>query len=123
MLEFDDRIRRFLAHILDRILVSEPIGPLDGVVHMPAPVVLTHIAERGTNAALRGHRVATRRKYLRDTGGPEPLFGESEGRPQTRPAGADDDNVVGMVDEFVSSAHAQAPKLIRNTANIPTTAA
>ena len=47
VLELDDRGRRFLAHELDRVLVAEPVRPLDGVVEMEAPVVLAHVAERG----------------------------------------------------------------------------
>src|SRR5271170_6868698 len=52
MLEFYDRRHCIAAHELDRVLVAEPVGPLDGVVHVPAPVVLAHIAERRADAAL-----------------------------------------------------------------------
>ena len=57
MLQFVDRFRRVAAHVFDRVLVAEPVGALDGVVHVPAPVVLAHIAERRRNAALRGNGV------------------------------------------------------------------
>ena len=43
--EFDDRLRRSFAHELDRILVAQPVGALDGVVHMPVPIVLAHVAQ------------------------------------------------------------------------------
>src|SRR6267154_569896 len=57
VLELVDRGRRIAAHIFDRVLVAEPVRSLDGVVHVPAPVVLAHIAERGRNSALRRHRM------------------------------------------------------------------
>ena len=53
MLQLVDRFRRVAAHIFDGVLVAEPVGTLDGVVHVPAPVVLAHIAKRGGDAALR----------------------------------------------------------------------
>ena len=40
MLEFVDDLGRHAAHELDRILVAEPVGALDRVVHVPEPVVL-----------------------------------------------------------------------------------
>ena len=49
--------RRIAAEIFDGVLVAEPIGAFDGVVHVPAPVVLAHIAERGGDAALCRHGV------------------------------------------------------------------
>src|SRR3954453_24163619 len=53
VLEFIDRRRRLAHHVLDRILIAEPVRPLDGVVHVPAPVVLVHVAERRRYSALR----------------------------------------------------------------------
>ena len=96
---------RLLAHELDGVLVAEPVRPLDGVVHVPAPVVLAHVAERGADAALRGHRVAARRKQLGDAGGRQPALGQTERGAQAGAAGADDDDVVAVVDELVG-AHA-----------------
>jgi hypothetical protein len=51
------RLRARFAEIFDGILVAQPVRPLDGVVHVPAPVVLAHIAKRRGNAALRCNRV------------------------------------------------------------------
>ncbi len=57
MFQLDDRGDGLAHHVFDGILVAQPVRPLDGVVHVPAPVVLAHIAERGRNAALGGHGV------------------------------------------------------------------
>ena len=89
MLEFDDGIGRLLAHVLNRILVTEPVGALDRVVHVPTPVILPHVAKRGANAALRCHGVTACWEYFRDAGGPEAGFCQSECRTQPGAAGAD----------------------------------
>src|ERR1700751_602876 len=83
MFEFDDSGNRAAAHVFDRILVAEPIRALDRVVHVPAPVVLAHIAERGADAALRSDGVATGREHLTNAGGLQPLCGRPEGRTQS----------------------------------------
>src|SRR3546814_3529948 len=66
MFKLDDRGDGFTGHVLDRILVTEPVGTLDGVVHVPQPMVLGHIAERSRDAALRRDGVRTRRENLGD---------------------------------------------------------
>src|SRR6185436_5154738 len=71
MLELIDRLGRVAHEIFDRILVAEPVRPLHGVVHVPAPIILMHVAERRRDAALRRHRVRARRENLGDAGGLE----------------------------------------------------
>src|SRR3569623_164133 len=50
VLELVHHPRRHPAHVLDGVLVPEPVGALDRVVHVPQPVVLAHVAERGPDA-------------------------------------------------------------------------
>src|SRR5260370_6342915 len=69
MLELDDRRDRLAAQILDRVLITQPVGAPDRVEHVPAPIVLFHIAECGANSALRGDRVAAGREDLGDARG------------------------------------------------------
>ena len=66
LLELDDRLWRLAAHVLDRVLVAEPVAALDRVLRVPAPVVLAHVAQRGVDAALGGHGVRARREQLGD---------------------------------------------------------
>src|SRR3546814_2183667 len=47
--EFVDRIGCFAAHEFDSVLVAEPVGTLDGIVHMPIPVVFAHRSEEHTS--------------------------------------------------------------------------
>ena len=80
MLQLIDGRRRVAAQIFDRILVAEPIGTLDGIVHVPAPVVLAHIAERRRDAALRRDRVRPGRKNLADARRAQPGFAAPDHR-------------------------------------------
>src|ERR1700678_1111934 len=54
VLELDDGGGRLLAHELDGVLVAEPVRAFDGVIHVPAPIVLAHVAQGGADAALSG---------------------------------------------------------------------
>mmetsp|Transcript_92424 Transcript_92424/g.128293 ORF Transcript_92424/g.128293 Transcript_92424/m.128293 type:complete len:218 (+) Transcript_92424:1194-1847(+) len=56
------------AHVLDGVLIAEPVGSLDSVIGMPAPVVLGHIGQRTIDATLRRHRVRTGWEDLGDAG-------------------------------------------------------
>ncbi len=97
MLQFVDRGGCIAAHVFDRVLVAEPVGALDGVVHMPAPVVRAHVAERGCDAALRRHRVRASREHLGDAGGPEAGFAAADDRAQSGAAGTDHDHVIAVI--------------------------
>ena len=93
MLKLVDGFRRVAAQILDRVLIAEPVRPLHGVVHVPAPIVGLHVAERRRDAALRRDRMAARRKHLGDVGDLQPVPRRLKRRAQTRTARADDDDV------------------------------
>ena len=69
VLELVDSGRCVAHEIFDRVLIAEPVRPLDGVVHMPLPGVLAHIAERGGDAALSRDGVRAGREDLADAGG------------------------------------------------------
>ncbi len=107
VLQLDHRSGRFLAHELDRVLVAEPVRTFHGVVHVPAPVVVAHVAERGADAALRGDRMTSRGEQLRDARGRQARFGQAERGSQPCAAGADDEHVVGVIDDLVST-HSKA---------------
>src|SRR3546814_12959815 len=51
--KFVNGVGRFAAHEFDGVLVAEPVGTLDGIVHMPVPAVFAHVAQRRADAALR----------------------------------------------------------------------
>ena len=103
MVELIDRGRSVAAQIFDGVLVAEPVRPLDGVVHMPAPVVLAHIAEGRRNAALGGNGMAARGEDLGDAGGFQPGLAGAEGGTQAGAAGADDNHIESVVDELIGT--------------------
>ena len=97
VLEFVNRIRRVAAEILDGVLVAEPVGALDGVVHVPAPVVLAHVAERRRDAALRRDGVRARREHLGDAGGAQASLAAADHGAQAGAAGADHHHVEAVI--------------------------
>ena len=78
-LQLEDSARSFTAHVVDGVLVAEPVSALDSVVGVPAPVVNGGVAERGVDATLGGHRVRPRREELRDAGSLETVLREAHG--------------------------------------------
>ena len=81
VLKFDNRLGRFPAHVFNGILIAKPVGPLDGVVHMPMPMILLGIAERSRNTTLCRDRMRARREYLGQHRGFQAGFRELDGRP------------------------------------------
>ena len=101
VLKLVDGLGRLAHQIFDGVLVAQPVRPLDGVVHVPAPVVLGHVAQRGVDAALRRDRVRARREELRDARGLEAGLGAAHGGAEARAARTDHDGVVVVVDDLV----------------------
>jgi len=108
MLQLDHRGHRLAAEVLRRVVVGEPDAARDRVVHVPAPVVLGHVAERGGDAALGRDRVAAGRKQLGDAGGAQARGAHAEGGAQARTPRAQDDHVERVVDDLVTPAHRDA---------------
>uniref|UniRef100_A0A2M4C618 Putative secreted protein n=1 Tax=Anopheles marajoara TaxID=58244 RepID=A0A2M4C618_9DIPT len=50
-------LRGLARHVVDRILVAQPIRTLHRIVHVPLPVVLLHVTEGRINASLGSDRV------------------------------------------------------------------
>ena len=126
VLQLVDRRRRVAGEVFDGVLVAQPVGALDRVVHVPAPVVRPHVAERGADAALGGDGVRAGGEELGDAGDLQPLLGAAESRPQPGAAGSDHHHVDAVVLEAVGC-HAQAvggaPSASLSTATRPSAAA
>ena len=60
MLKLINRLRGFAAQIFNTVLVAEPIRAFDSVIHVPAPIIGSHISKGGCDAALRRNRMRTR---------------------------------------------------------------
>ena len=70
-------------------------------VHVPSPVVLTHVAKRRIDATLRGDRVGARGEELRDAGRLEPGLREANGGAKPSAARTDHDSIVLVVYDLV----------------------
>ena len=93
VLEVIHDLRGFTAHELDRILVAEPVRALDGVVEVVVPVVVGHVAQRGTDAALRCHGVRTGGEHFGQHGHVQAGAGQLQGGTHAGTTGAEDHDV------------------------------
>src|SRR5665647_2432206 len=101
MFQLEDRGDGLPAHVLDRILIAEPIRPFDRIVHMPLPTVFAEIAKTGCNATLGGNRVTACRKHFCNASSCQACLDGALSSAQTGTAGTDDNDIKRMVDEFV----------------------
>ena len=97
VLQLVNGLWRVAAQVFDSVLIAEPVGTLDGIVHVPAPVVLAHVAERGGDAALRGHRMRARGEHFGNAGGAQAGLAATDHRAQAGTAGADHHHVVAVI--------------------------
>jgi hypothetical protein len=84
---------------MDRILIAKPVRTLDGIIHMPSPIVFGHVLgqmrrwyqkrkwiahpQGCINTTLRSNSVAPRREELRYASSIEASFSQTEGSPQS----------------------------------------
>ena len=71
----NNSIRRLPAHVVNSILVTQPVRSLHSVVHVPSPVVLSHVAQGGIDTTLSSDGVRSGREQLGDTGSLETALG------------------------------------------------
>jgi hypothetical protein len=93
VLHLVDRAGSVTAQELDRVLVPEEVGALDGVVDVVLDRVPVHVGQRGGDSALGRPGVAAAGVDLGDDGHVE-MAGQLHGRPQPRETRAHDDDVV-----------------------------
>ena len=103
MFQLVNRLGRFAGQIFHRIRIAQPVRPLDGVVHVPLPVVGAHVGQRRGNAALCGNGVRAGREHFGHASGAQALFGHAQRRTQTSATGAYDDDVVFVCFIFICS--------------------
>jgi len=82
---------------VNSILIAEPIRTLHGVVHVPPPIILVHVSERGIDTTLSSDGVRSSRKEFGNASSVEPSLCQTEGSAQTCTSGSDNDGVVLMV--------------------------
>lgn len=73
----------FSGHVMNCVLISKPIGPLDGVIHVPLPIVVLHIPESGIDSSLGSYCVRTCREEFCDNCGLETFSYQTKGSTET----------------------------------------
>ena len=92
---------RLLAEVLNSVLIAEPIATLNGVVHVPAPIVLLAVSEGGIDTTLGSDSVRTRGVKLGDAGNIEASGSNAHGGTKTGATSTDDNAVEGVVNDGV----------------------
>src|SRR5690606_26318487 len=63
--QFENGLRANGTHVFDSVLVTDIVGALDGIVHVPAPIIIrVRRGDRAGNTALGGYSVRTGREHL-----------------------------------------------------------
>ncbi len=101
-LEFEDGLGGLAAHVVDGVLVAEEICALDGVEHMPAPVIGAHVTKSSIHAAPGGDGVRAGREELGDGGGLQTGLTTADCGAETCAAGTDDNDIDLMIDDIVA---------------------
>ena len=95
MFQLEHSLRAHGTHVLNRVLVTDIVGTLDGVVHVPAPVIIgVGTGDGAGNTALGRYSVGTGRKYLGDTCGIDAGFCQLKGGTHTGTAATDNNRVI-----------------------------
>ncbi len=96
VLQLEHGVDRLAGEDLSGVLVDQVVAPLDGVEHVPLPVVFLGVAEGGADPALGGTGVGARGVELGDDGDVG-LARELDRGHEPGAAGADDDRVEAVV--------------------------
>ena len=102
VLQLTDGTGGFTAHVVDGVLVTEPIGTLDGIVEVPSPVIGVHVTQSGIDTTLSGDGVGTSGEELGNDGGLEAIFRKTHSSTKTSTTSTDDDTIVLVVNNRIS---------------------
>jgi hypothetical protein len=81
------------AHELDGVLVAQVVRALDGVEHVPVPVVRQDIGQGRVDPTLGGDRMGPGREHLGDHRNAQIGIGQLDRRVEPGPARADDQGI------------------------------
>ncbi len=94
VLELEDCFRTYGTHVFDSVLVTDVVGTLDGIVHVPAPVIVRIGGSDCTgDATLGGYGVRAGREDLGDHGSLVTTLGELQRSAHAGTATTNDDGV------------------------------
>ena len=105
MLQLVHRLGGFTRKVFHRVGVTQPVRALDGVVHVPLPVVRAHVRQRRRDTALCCNRVRAGRENLGYTGRAQALFRHTQRCAQTGAACPDNHDVIFVGFIFICCCH------------------
>lgn len=82
---------------MDSVLVTKPVGALDGIVHVPSPIVFVHVTQSSIDTTLSSDSMTSSREKLRDTGSVETSLGKTESSTKTGATGTNNEGIVLVV--------------------------
>ena len=103
MLKFVNRLRGLTREVFHRVRVTQPVRALYSVIHMPLPVIRSHVAKRGSDATLRRNSVRTGRENLGYASRAQALLGHAQCCAQSSTTGANNNHVIFVGFVFVCS--------------------
>ncbi len=103
MLQLNDGTWRFLRHVFNGVLITQPVGAFDGVIVMPPPVVLAHVAQGGVDATLSSHCVGSRGEELGDASGFKTVLNKTYCGTKTGTSRSNNQSIISVVDDFIAA--------------------
>jgi len=91
----------FLGHVMDGILITEPIRTLDGVKEVPSPVVLSHVSEGCIDTTLSSDCVRTSWEQFGNASSLETFLDETKSGSKTSTTGTNYYCIISMVNNGV----------------------
>ena len=101
ILQLEYGLGRLLGHIVDGILIAQPIGALDCIIKVILPFVVVHVGECRIYATLGSDRVRSCGKQLSNHSGLETSVGETVCGSQSSATRAYYYGVVRVIDDTV----------------------
>mmetsp|Transcript_21645 Transcript_21645/g.42284 ORF Transcript_21645/g.42284 Transcript_21645/m.42284 type:complete len:208 (-) Transcript_21645:156-779(-) len=101
--KFQDHFWRQTAHVLNGILVSKPVGTLDGVVSMPTPVIFCHVGKGPVDTTLCSYGVRARGEDFADACCLQSVPHESSSCTKAGATGSNDNRIIAVVENLITA--------------------
>ena len=105
VIQLQNCFRAGFTHVFDGVLIANVVRPLNGVVHMPFPVIFMGITERDGDTTLRGNGMGTGRKNFREQRTGLAALGNLQRRAHTCAAGTNDNSIKFSDRQFHYTPH------------------
>jgi len=99
--EFQNGFRCLHGHVLNCILITEPVTSFHCIIKVPFPVILVHIAQSSINTSLGCNSVWSRREEFRNAGGFESGLWKPKGCPKSSTSGTYNYGVIFMINHCI----------------------